>query len=58
MIWQLKLLSKKLIHVKEKVCLRFKLLKTFKAVHKNNPRTHSPQQNKKAVLPISNSLFP
>ena len=21
-------------------------LKTFKAVHKNNPRTHSPQQNK------------
>ena len=25
-------------------------LKVFKAVHKNNPRTHSPQQNKKAVL--------
>ena len=24
--------------------------KTFNAVHKNNPRTHSPQQNKKAVL--------
>ena len=24
--------------------------KTFKAVHKNNPRRHSPQQNKKAVL--------
>ena len=22
----------------------------FKAVHKNNPRTHSPQQNKKALL--------
>ena len=25
-------------------------LKTFKAEHKNHPRTHSPQQNKKAVL--------
>ena len=25
-------------------------LKNFKAVPKNNPRTHSPQQNKKAVL--------
>ena len=23
--------------------------KTFKAAHKNNPRMHSPQQNKKAV---------
>ena len=35
----------------EKVCLRFiSYLKTFKAVHRNNPRTHSPQQNKKAVL--------
>ena len=29
MIWQLKFLSKKLIHVKEKVYLRFKLLKNF-----------------------------
>ena len=25
-------------------------LKIFKVVHKNNPRTHSPQQNKKAML--------
>ena len=25
-------------------------LKVFKTVHKNIPRTHSPQQNKKAVL--------
>ena len=25
-------------------------LKSFKAVRKNNPRTHSLQQNKKAVL--------
>ena len=25
-------------------------LKIFKAVPKNNPRTHSPQRNKKAVL--------
>ena len=42
--------QKKMIHVKEKVCLRLKFLKTFKALNKNNPRTHSPQQNKKAVL--------
>ena len=28
-------------------------LKTFKALHKNNPRTHSPQQNKKAVLTVA-----
>ena len=40
-------LSKKLIHMKYKVCLRFKIFK--KAVHKNNPPTHPPQQNK-AVL--------
>ena len=25
-------------------------LKNFKAVHKNNPRMHSPQQNKTIVL--------
>ena len=41
-------LSKKLIHLKQKVCLHFKLFK--KAVHKNNPQTHSSQQHKKAVL--------
>ena len=35
----------------EEVCLRFiSYLKTFKAVHRNNPWTHSPQQNKKALL--------
>ena len=43
------ILSKKLIHLKKNfVC--FKLLKNFRAVPKYNPRTHSPQQNKKAVL--------
>ena len=43
-----------MIHVKEKVCLRFKLFKkNFKAVHRNNPRTHSLQQNNKAVLTIA-----
>ena len=25
-------------------------MKILKAVHKNNPQTHSPQQNKKALL--------
>ena len=25
-------------------------LKTSKAVHKNNPQTYSPKQNKKAIL--------
>ena len=28
-IWQLNFLSKKLIHMKENVCLRFELLKNF-----------------------------
>ena len=28
-IWQLNFLSKKMIHVKEEVCLRFKLCKNF-----------------------------
>ena len=41
-------MATKNIHLKEKVCLRFKLFK--KAVQKNNPWTHSLQQNKKAVL--------
>ena len=49
-VWQLNFLSKKLIHAKQKVCLRFRLFKIFKAVPKNNPMSHSPQQNKKAVL--------
>ena len=39
--WQLNFLSKKWVHVKEK---------SFMAVLKKNPRTHSSQQNKKAVL--------
>ena len=43
-------LSRKLIHVKEKNCLRFKLVQNFQALHKNNPRPHSLQQDKKAVL--------
>ena len=47
---RLNFLSKKIIHVKQKVCLHYKLFKIFKTVHKNNPRTHSPQQNKKVVL--------
>ena len=32
-------------------------VKTFKVVHKNNPRILSPEQNKKAVLPIWKSLL-
>ena len=40
-----------MIHVKEKVYVYvLNYLKTFKAMQKNNPRTHSPQQYKKAVL--------
>ena len=35
---------------KEKFVYVLNYLKTFKAVHKNIPRTHSFQQNKKAVL--------
>ena len=42
-------LSKKLIHTKEKVCLRLNYL-TFKVVPKNNPWSYSLQQNKKAGL--------
>ena len=37
-------LCEKLVHVKLKVCLRFKLLK--KAAHKNNPWTQLRQQDK------------
>ena len=33
--WKLNFLSKKLIHAKQKVCLRFRLFKIFKAVPKN-----------------------
>ena len=47
---QLNFLSKKVIHVKEKVRYVLNYLETFKAVHKNHPRTHSLPQNKKAVL--------
>ena len=39
-----------MIHVKEKVINVLNYLKTFKAVQKDNSRTHSLQQNKKAVL--------
>ena len=39
-----------MIHVKQKVCLRYKLFKILKAAPKSDPRTHSPQHNKKAVL--------
>ena len=35
---------------KEKFVYALNYLKTLKTVHKSNPRTHSPQQNKKAVL--------
>ena len=35
---------------KKKLVYVLNYLKTFKALHKNNPRTNSPQQNKKAVL--------
>ena len=42
--------KKKLIHVKQKVSIRFRLFKIVKALSKNIPRRHSPEQNKKAVL--------
>ena len=42
LISQLDFLSKKSIHVKKKFVNVLHYLKTFKAVHKNNPRTHSP----------------
>ena len=48
-IRQINFLSKKLIHTKEKVCLRLNYL-TFKVVPKNNPWSYSLQQNKKAGL--------
>ena len=32
-------------------------LKTFKAVHKNNPQKHSPQQNKKKVVLTTAAYF-
>ena len=35
---------------KKKFVFIFNNLKTFKAVHKNHPRTHAPQQHKEAVL--------
>ena len=35
---------------KKKFVYVLNYLKTFKAVHKNNPQTHSPQQNITAVL--------
>ena len=48
---QLIFLSKKLIQVKEKVCLRFELFKTFKAANKNNPRhTHRNKIKKPCCL--------
>ena len=31
-------------------------LNTFKAVHKNNPQTHLPQQNKKGMLTTAASF--
>ena len=49
---------------KEKFVYVLDYLKTFKAVHKNNPLTHSSQQNKKAVLTtaayfkVSSSVMP
>ena len=45
----------------KKVCLHFQLFENFEALHKISPLTHSPQQNKKAVLttqlPILKSLL-
>ena len=48
--WQLNFLSKQLIHAKLKVYHVLNYSKIFQVVHKHNPRTHSPQQNKKAAL--------
>ena len=53
--------KKKLIHVEQKVSIRFRLFKIVKAVSKNITRKHLAQQNKKVVLtqlPISKSLLP
>ena len=41
----------------KKIVYVLKYLKIFKAVQKNNPRTHSPQQNKKAVLMTAAYFF-
>ena len=38
---------------KKKFVYVLNYLETFKAVHKNNPWTRSPQQNKKAMLMIA-----
>ena len=35
---------------KKKFVYVLSYLRAFEAVHKSKPRTHSPQQNKKAVL--------
>ena len=40
--------QKKMIHVKQKVCVLNYLI-FFKAVHQNNSQIHSPQQNKKIL---------
>ena len=53
-IWQLKCL--KLIHVKKKVCLRFKLFKNLASAQKQSTDALT-QENKKAELPISKSLL-
>ena len=38
---------------KKKFVYVLNYLKTFEAVHKNNPQTYSPRQNKKIVLTIA-----
>ena len=48
-IWQLNFLSKK-IDSCERSLFVLNYLKTFKAVRKNNQRTHSPQHNKKSCV--------
>ena len=50
-IWQLTIfLAKNWYMSNKKFFSVLNYLKLFKAVHKKNSRTHSPQQNKKAVL--------
>ena len=49
-IWEVIIFKQKIDSCEIEVCLCFKLLKIFKAVHKNNLQTHSQSQNKKAVL--------
>ena len=48
-IWQLNFLSKKLIHMKENVCLRFELLKNFWSAEKQPADALTATKQKRRV---------